>query len=92
MQTGSPVTMLVQQGHAVPHRPPLNPPVGCMEAERHTLQDKGFSDAAIRTILAATCDTTHKVYNGRCESFISCCSEKGQNPVCTSVKHVLNFQ
>ena len=62
-QTGSPVTMPAQQKRALPYQP-LNPPVGGVEAERRSLQDKGFSDAAIRTILSATHDTTCKVYNG----------------------------
>ena len=53
--------MPTRQRHTLPHRLG-DPPVDGVEAERHTLQDKGFSDAAIRTILAATCDTSRKVY------------------------------
>ena len=33
-----------------------------MEAEQHSLQDKGISESAIRTILATTRDTTKTVY------------------------------
>ena len=62
-----------------------------MEAEWRTLQDKGFSDAAIRTVLAATCDTSRKVYNGRWESFASWCSKRDQNPISTFVKHILDL-
>ena len=62
-----------------------------MEAERHACQDKGFSDAVIRTILTATCDTSRTVYNSRWKSFASCYGERGQNPISTSVKHVLDF-
>ena len=54
---GSPVTTPTQQGHALPHRPGY-PPVGSMETEQCTLQDKGFSHATIRTIFAATHDTS----------------------------------
>ena len=62
-----------------------------MEAEWHALQDEDFSEASIRTILAATRDTSHKVYNGGYKSFANWCSERGQNPVSTSVKHILDF-
>ena len=89
-QMGSPVTMPAQQGNALPHRP-LNPQVDGVEAEWHTLQDKGFSDAAIGTILTATCDTTQKVYKGRWKCFVSRCRERIQNPIHTSVMHILDF-
>ena len=62
-----------------------------MEAEQHTLQDKGFSEAAIRTILAATLDSSRKVYNSRWESFTTWCGERGENPVSTRVKHILDI-
>ena len=51
----------------------------------------GFSEATIRPILAATRDTSQKVYNSRWEGFSSWCSERGQNPISTSVNHVLDF-
>ena len=89
-QRGSPVTTPAQQGHALRHRA-LNSPLDSVESEWHLLQDKGFSDAPIRTILATTRDTTRKVYNGKCESFISWCSERGQNSIHTFVKHILDF-
>ena len=59
-----------------------------MEAERYALQDNDFAHAAVRTILAAIRDTSQKVYNSRWESFSSRC---GENPVSTSMKHVLEF-
>ena len=62
-----------------------------MEAKRHTRQAQGFSEATIRTILAATRDSSRKVYNSRWESFTSWCGERGENPVSTPVKHVLDF-
>ena len=66
MQTESPVTMPPRQGHALPHQLG-DPPVDGVGAEWRTLQDKGFSDAAIRTILAATHDTSQRctVADGR---------------------------
>ena len=66
-------------------------PVDGVEAERHALQDKDFSDAAFRTILTATRDTSRKVYNSRWENFSSWCDGSCQNPISTSVKHVLDF-
>ena len=63
-----------------------------MEAERcPPYQGKCFLDAAIATILTATHDSSRKVYHGQWQSFASCCRERDQNPVCTSVKHVLDF-
>ena len=62
-----------------------------MKAEWRSLQDRGFSEAAIKTILAATRDTTGAVYKGRWESFVSWCSERGENPIHMSLKHILNF-
>ena len=59
-----------------------------MEAERRTLHGKGISEPAIRTILSTTRDTTRSVYKGRRESFVSWCSE---NPIRTSLKHILDF-
>ena len=59
-----------------------------MEAERRSLQDKGFSEAAIKTILAATRDTTRAVYKGKWESFVTWCGQRGENPICTSLKHM----
>ena len=56
MQEGSPVTMPAQQGHL-------------FHAEQHFLQDKGFSEAAIKMIFATTRDTTRAMHNGRWESF-----------------------
>ena len=55
-----------------------------MEAERRALHDKDFSDSAIRTILAATRDTSRQVYKSRWESFSSWCVERGQNPISIS--------
>ena len=54
---GSPVTMPARQGHVLPHQPG-DSLVDGVEAEQRALQDKGFSDAAIRTILTATHDTS----------------------------------
>ena len=62
-----------------------------MKAEWQTLKNKGFSEATIRTIGAAPRDTSRNVYNSRWEGFTSWCSERGQNPISTSVKHVLDF-
>ena len=89
-QNGSLVTTPAGQGRALPHQP-LDSPVDGLEAEWRALQNKVFSDAANRTILAATHDTTREVYNGRWESFISWCGERGQNPICTSPKQILDF-
>ena len=80
------VTLQLTAWKRVLYHTNLVTPVDSMEAEWHALQDKGFSDAAIRTILAATRDTSQKVYNGRWDSFASWCSKRGQNPVRTSVK------
>ena len=91
MQEESTVTTLAPKtGYALPHQP-LNTTVDGVEAERHALHNKGFSDDAIRTILAATHKTSRKVYNVRLESFASWCSERGQNPVCASLKHIVDF-
>ena len=89
-QMESPVTIPAQQGRALPHRPG-DSQVDNVEAEWCAIQDKDFSNAAIRTILAATSDTSQKVYNSRWDSFTSWCGERGQNSVSTSVKHVLDF-
>ena len=62
-----------------------------MEGERQNLQDKVFSEATIRTILAATRYTSQKGYNSRWEGFTSWCSKRGQNPISSSVKHILDF-
>ena len=56
-----------------------------------SLKDRGISEAAIKTILTATRDTIRTVYKGRWESFVSWCHEKGENPIRTSLKHVLDF-
>ena len=87
---GSPVTTPTRQGCTLSHRPG-DSPVDGVEAERRSLMDKSFSGAAIRTILAATRDTSRKVYNSRLEGFTSWYSERGQNLFSTSVKHVLDF-
>ena len=42
-------------------------------------------------ILSATHDSSHNVYHGRWQSFVSWCCERNQNPVHTYVKQVLNF-
>ena len=70
------VTMPARQGHTLPHGP-ADPQVDCVEAGLHSLQDKVFSEAGIKTILAATRDTTRTVYKGRWESFVSW---YGKNP------------
>ena len=62
-----------------------------MEAERRAPQGKGFLNTAVATILAATRDSSPKVYHSRWQSFASWCHERDQNPVCASVKHVLDF-
>ena len=60
-----------------------------MVVERRALQGKGFLDAAIATILTATHDSSRKVYHGQWQTFKS--HEWDQNPICASVKHVLDL-
>ena len=62
-----------------------------MEAEWHTLQVEGFSEATIRTTLAAIRDSSRKVYKSRWESFTSWCGERGENLISSPLKHVLDF-
>ena len=57
----------------------LETPVDGVEAEWCTLQGKGFSDLAIVTILAATYDSSRKVYNRPWQSFASWCRKRNQN-------------
>ena len=57
MQMEPPVTTPAQQGRALPHRPG-DSPVNGVETEGCALQNRDFSDAAIRTILAAIHDTS----------------------------------
>ena len=86
MQDPSPAP--VHEGYLV--TAPEDSQVDCMEAERRSLQDRDFSQAAIKMILATTRDTI-AVYKGRWEGFVNRCSERGENPICTSLKHVLDF-
>ena len=53
IQEGSPVTLSARHGHALPHRPE-NSQIDCVEAKQRSPQDKGFSEAAIKIILAVT--------------------------------------
>ena len=57
-----------------------------MAAEQRSLQDKGFLEATIKMIL-----TTTAMYRERWKSFVSWCSERGENPLHASLKNVLDF-
>ena len=74
----------------------MSDPKDLEEEEAHikqarSLQDKDFSEVAIKTILPATRDTTREVCKGRWESFVSWCGERDENPIRTSLKHVLDI-
>ena len=57
LQDGSPVTTPARKGHAFPQGLE-DPQVDCVEAERQVLQDRGFSEAAIKKALTATRDSS----------------------------------
>ena len=64
---------------------------GGLENQRRFLQEQGFSEEVVKTMLSSRKPSTRSLYNAKWQKFCDWCGERGINPTLVSVPIICDF-